>query len=124
MSETTAKGRAASKGEVTGYLVTPSMDAIDEVRKLHGADATLVLFATMTTPDDVPVMAECDGLVSATGGITCHTAVIAREWELPGIVGVTDLTVGEGYVRSGESERFTTGHLVTVNGGAGTVTFH
>lgn len=120
----TAKGRAASKGEVTGHLVTASMDSIEKVRAEHGNDAPLVLFATMTTPDDVPVMAECDGLVSSTGGITCHTAVIAREWELPGIVGATDLTVGDDYVRNGESERFHIGHKVTVNGADGTVTFH
>lgn len=118
-----AKGRAASKGEVTGFLVTTSMDTVQQVRAEHGDDALLVLFATMTTPDDVPVMAECDGLVSSTGGITCHTAVIAREWELPGIVGATDLTVDTDSVTLG-AETFLVGHEVTVNGADGTVTFH
>lgn len=118
-----AKGRAASKGEVTGYLVTPSMDSVTAVRADHGEDALLVLFATMTTPDDVPVMSECDGLVSATGGITCHTAVIAREWELPGVVGASDLVVNDGFVVHG-TETFYQGHKVTVNGTDGTITFN
>ena len=121
----TTEGRSASKGIITGFLVTPTMDAIRAVRAEHGEDAPLVLFATMTTPDDMPVIAECDALVSTTGGITCHTAVVAREWQLPAVVGASDLDVK---IASGtvvlDGVSFNWGHNVTVNGTDGTITFN
>lgn len=123
MADIATKGRSASKGELTGFLVTPDQAAINLVRELHGEDAPLILFATMTTPDDMPVISECDALVSATGGITCHTAVVAREWQLPAVVGASGLTVDFNSVTC-DGQSFNWGTKVNVNGNTGIITFN
>jgi len=57
-----------------------------------------VLVATMTNPDWLPTMRRAAALVTDTGGMTCHAAIVARELKVPCIVGArtatTDLADG------------------------------
>lgn len=48
-----------------------------------------VLVAQMTTVDYVPLMRRAAAIVTEYGGATCHAAVIARELNVPCVVGVT-----------------------------------
>src|ERR671932_342186 len=49
-----------------------------------------VLVTTTTTPAWTPLFPSLAGLVTATGGILSHAAVVAREYRLPAVVGVPD----------------------------------
>jgi pyruvate,water dikinase len=50
------------------------------------------------------------GVVTNTGGMLCHAAVVAREYRIPAVVGTVQAT-----------ERFQDGELIEVDGDAGTV---
>jgi len=51
-----------------------------------------VLVTTMTKPDMVPGMKRAGAIVTDEGGPTCHAAIIARELEIPCIVGTSKAT--------------------------------
>jgi pyruvate,water dikinase len=99
------QGLAASKGVVSGrvrVLLTPD----DGSRLLDGE----VLVAPMTSPDWVPTIRRASALVTDGGGMTCHTAIVARELKVPCVVGTRTATT---VLRDGE--------VVTVDGGRGQV---
>lgn len=51
-----------------------------------------VLVARMTSPDWVPFMRRAAAIVTDSGGVTCHAAIVSRELGIPCIVGTTDAT--------------------------------
>jgi pyruvate,water dikinase len=51
-----------------------------------------VLVATTTTPAWTPLFRGIAALVTETGGILSHAAVVAREYGLPAVVGVPGAT--------------------------------
>ncbi|MBP2471836.1 pyruvate,water dikinase [Crossiella equi] len=69
-----------------------------------------VLVAAMTNPDWVPAIRRAAALVTDSGGITCHAAIVARELGVPCVVGTRTATTA---LHDGE--------LVTVDGGSGRV---
>jgi pyruvate,water dikinase len=69
-----------------------------------------VLVAEMTSPDWVPVMRRAAAIVTDSGGITCHAAIVAREMGLPCVVGARTAT-----------STLATGQVVTVDGTRGEV---
>ena len=46
-----------------------------------------MLVADTTTPDWGTVMREAAALVTNRGGRTCHAAIVARELDIPAVVG-------------------------------------
>jgi pyruvate,water dikinase len=77
------QGMKASKGEVTGtarVMFYPDGEI--------GEDEILV--TGMTTPDFVPAMRRCAGIVTQKGGRTCHAAIVARELGKPCVVGLAE----------------------------------
>ncbi len=69
-----------------------------------------ILVAPSTDPGWTPLFLTAGGLVMEMGGANSHGAVVAREYGIPAVVGVADATV-----------RISTGQIITVDGGAGTV---
>ncbi len=57
-----------------------------------------VLVTDMTDPDWEPIMKRAAAIVTNRGGRTCHAAIIARELDIPAIVGCGDATdkIGNG----------------------------
>jgi len=51
-----------------------------------------VLVTDMTDPDWEPIMKRAAAIVTNRGGRTCHAAIIAREMDIPAIVGCGDAT--------------------------------
>ena len=51
-----------------------------------------VLVADMTDPDWEPVMKRASAIVTNRGGRTCHAAIIARELQIPAVVGTGTAT--------------------------------
>lgn len=100
---------------VSGLGASPGV-ASGRVRVLAGPEegallqAGEILVATMTTPDWVPVLRRASGLVTDSGGMTCHAAIVSRELRIPCIVGTRNATT-----------RLRTGELVTVDGKKGQV---
>jgi pyruvate, water dikinase len=69
-----------------------------------------VLVTHMTTPDWVPLMRRAAAIVTDSGGMTCHAAIVSRELRIPCIVGTGEAT-----------KRLRDGELVTVDATHGTV---
>lgn len=70
-----------------------------------------ILVAPMTNPDWLQAIRRAAALVTETGGMTCHAAIVARELRVPCVVGARDATT---ILRDGQ--------MVTVDGARGTVT--
>src|SRR5690606_17948952 len=70
-----------------------------------------ILVAPMTSPDWVPIMRRAAAVVTDSGGMTSHAAIVSRELGIPCIVGTRNAT-----------SKLTDGVVVTVDAGAGTVT--
>src|SRR4051812_49941238 len=65
----------------------------------------------MTAPDWVPLMRRASAIVTDSGGMTCHAAIVSRELGIPCVVGTGDAT-----------EKLRDGELVTVDATHGVVT--
>jgi phosphohistidine swiveling domain-containing protein len=51
-----------------------------------------ILVAIQTTPHFIPYIKKVKGIVTDEGGITCHAAIISREFKIPCIVGTKNAT--------------------------------
>ncbi|MFC9962614.1 phosphoenolpyruvate synthase [Nocardia ignorata] len=69
-----------------------------------------VLVAPMTNPDWLPALSRAAAVVTDSGGMTCHAAIVARELGIPCIVGARTAT-----------SALVDGTLVTVDGSTGQV---
>ncbi|MFH1276175.1 MAG: PEP-utilizing enzyme [Candidatus Woesearchaeota archaeon] len=81
------KGKCASKGKVSGkakIVLGP-----EENYKVKEGD---VLITHATTVDYLPAMKKAVAFVTEVGGLTCHAAVVAREFGVPCVVGLKDAT--------------------------------
>jgi pyruvate,orthophosphate dikinase len=108
-----ASGLAASPGAIAGRVVfrTTPMSKV-------GKDCILV--AEDTAPEDFPVMAKSGGILTAAGGFTCHSAVVARGIGVPAVVGCGELTFTKGKaVLNGKS--LSEGDMITIDGTTGQV---
>jgi pyruvate,water dikinase len=100
------KGTAASAGVVRGTAkVTLSQD---DFGRIEPGD---IIVCPSSNPSWVPIFTIAGGLITNTGGVLSHAAVVAREFGLAAVVGVTDATA-----------RIADGRLVEIDGSAGTVT--
>jgi rifampicin phosphotransferase len=75
-------GTAASTGVATG--IARVVAGPDDFGRVSGGE---ILVCTTTTPAWTPLFPSLAGLVTDTGGILCHAAVVAREYGLPAVVG-------------------------------------
>ncbi|MGN6377584.1 MAG: PEP-utilizing enzyme [Gaiellales bacterium] len=98
-------GHGASPGRATG--VARVVRRAEDLSRVAPGD---VLVCTTTTPSWTPVFACLAGIVTDTGGILCHAAVIAREYGLPAVVGAETATT-----------RIADGLRVTLDGETGDV---
>lgn len=109
-------GLAASPGSASGVAVFDP----DEAVRLADSGNAPVLVRPETSPADVHGIARAVGLVTATGGLASHAAVVARGWGIPAVVGADGLTVGESEAFVGET-RLVAGDHITVDGDTGEV---
>ena len=102
-----ARGLAAASGAVVGEVALTSSRA----SQLASEGRRVILVTRDTSPDDLSGMLASVGLLTQTGGATCHAAVVARELNLPSVVGAKNLDL----------ETLHEGDVVTVDGTAGVV---
>ncbi|HVP39798.1 MAG TPA: pyruvate, phosphate dikinase, partial [Candidatus Saccharimonadales bacterium] len=101
-----ARGLAASPGAAVGEAVFTAETAVARAKDGH----KVILVRNETVPDDIHGMDVSQGIVTATGGMTSHAAVVARGMGKCCVVGCGALAVDE------KGRRFTVGG-VTVNEG-------
>ncbi|MCG6919958.1 MAG: pyruvate, phosphate dikinase [Acidobacteria bacterium] len=88
-AEVVAKGLAASPGAAAGAVVFTADDAVAWAQK--GKKVMLVRMETV--PDDIHGMSVAQGVVTATGGMTSHAAVVGRQMGKPSVVGCGALDI-------------------------------
>jgi phosphoenolpyruvate synthase/pyruvate phosphate dikinase len=81
-----------------------TVDQFDEVRKGD------VLVCQMTNPAWVVLFTKIAALVTDTGGVTSHPAVLSREFGIPAVIGTSQAT-----------HRISTGDRLRVDGTNGVV---
>lgn len=115
----TLTGIAAGGGLVTGVAVFSSEAAIN-------CKVPCILVRKETDPDDIGGMNASVGILTATGGLTSHAAVVARGMNKTCVVGCTNMdwqenppkaTIGTGI----DAFQFTEGCKITMDGATGKV---
>ncbi|MBZ4672383.1 pyruvate, phosphate dikinase [Deferribacterales bacterium Es71-Z0220] len=115
---TIAKGLPASPGAAVGKVVFSAEDA----EKMAAAGEKVILVRNETSPEDIGGMHASEGILTATGGMTSHAAVVARGMGKCCVAGCGALkideakkvfTVGDNVVKEGD--------FITINGSTGEV---
>ncbi|WP_436607579.1 putative PEP-binding protein [Sorangium sp. So ce1036] len=99
--------RASATRRPSGCARRTAGSGASTCRRLRGGE---VLVAPMTSPDWVPAIRRAAALVTDSGGMTCHAAIVSRELRIPCVVGTRAATR---ILRDGE--------VVTVDGAHGKI---
>jgi pyruvate,orthophosphate dikinase len=84
-----AEGLPASPGAAHGKLAFTAEDAVRRAE----AGEDVILVRRETSPEDVDGMHHARGILTSTGGMTSHAAVVARGWGKCCVVGAGDLQI-------------------------------
>jgi len=118
------RGAGVHGGALSG-VATFSED-VEQIRTLRGESGLpVILLRKMASTQDVSLMPEIDGIVTSTGGVASHAAVLAQKYDLTAVVGCSDLEMridekGEVYAVIG-STPVTEGAPISVDGSTGLV---
>jgi pyruvate,orthophosphate dikinase len=85
------KGLPASPGAASGQVVFTSEAAVEQARQ----GKKVILVRKETVPDDIHGMFVAQGILTATGGMTSHAAVVGRQMGKPSVVGAGALEIAE-----------------------------
>jgi pyruvate,water dikinase len=103
-----AKGYAgipASQGVITGQVRI--LETIDDIPSVKAGE---ILIVPRTDPGWTPVFSKIGGLVTESGGVLSHGAVVSREFGIPAVTNVRNAC-----------QTFRTGQRVTLDGNQGLV---
>ena len=84
-----AKGLPASPGAASGKVVFTA----DEAEKQARTGEKVILVRRETSPEDIHGMNAAEGILTSTGGMTSHAAVVARGMGKPCIAGAGDVRI-------------------------------
>ncbi|AEF40567.1 phosphoenolpyruvate synthase [Hoyosella subflava] len=98
-------GLGAAPGRATGAVRLLAMPSAGH--RLADGD---ILVAPMTNPDWIPAIRRAAAVITDSGGMTCHAAIVARELGVPCVVGARTAT-----------SVLSDGEIVTVDGASGEV---
>ncbi len=85
--EVLVSGLGAAPGAASG-----SVRVIRERGDADGLEDGEILVTHMTAPDWVPLMRRAAAIVTDSGGMTCHAAIVSRELGIPCVVGTAEAT--------------------------------
>lgn len=100
------QGIPASQG-----VITASVRVIDRIDFMSTVKKGEILVVPRTDPGWSPVFSKIGGLITETGGILSHGAVISREYGIPAVTNVPNAC-----------KVFRTGQVITINGSNGVIT--
>ncbi len=99
------KGTIACLGKAKGKVKIIKTN--DDIAKFKKGE---VLVASMTRPDMIMAIRKTKAIVTDEGGVTCHAAIVSREFKIPCIIGTKIAT-----------KVLKNGNLIEVNANAGVV---
>jgi pyruvate,water dikinase len=99
------KGIPASQGVLTGPVRV--LNSITEIWRVKAGE---ILVVPRTDPGWTPVFSKIGGLITETGGVLSHGAVVSREYGVPAVTNI-----------SNACRIFQTGQIVTITGATGSV---
>jgi pyruvate,orthophosphate dikinase len=111
-------GLPASPGAAVGKLAFTAAEAVD--RTLAGEKVLLV--RKETNPEDIEGMHSAVGILTSTGGMTSHAAVVARGWGRCCVAGAGQITIDEkGRKIKVGNKTFTHKDTLSIDGSTGEV---
>ena len=100
------EGFAVSPGRVSA-----SASVIHSPADFSRMEPGTILVCPTTTPAWTPLFSQASGLVTDVGGVLAHGSIVAREYDIPAVLGTGVAT-----------QRLRSGQRIRVDGDAGTVT--
>ena len=94
------RGLPASPGAAVGKMAFTAAEAVERT----AAGETVLLVRKETSPEDIDGMHSAAGILTSTGGMTSHAAVVARGWGRCCVAGAGEINIDE------------KGRKITVNG--------
>ncbi len=88
---TATKGLPASPGAASGQVVFTADHAVEWAQQ----GKKVLLVRKETVPDDIHGMEVAEGVLTGTGGMTSHAAVVGRQMGKPSVVGAGEIVVHE-----------------------------
>ena len=75
-----------NKEKISGkaFVLSSAYNTDKQLKNFKNGD---ILIAIQTNPSLVPIMKKASAIVTDEGGLTCHAAIISREFKIPCIVG-------------------------------------
>jgi pyruvate, orthophosphate dikinase len=117
-AEVAAKGLPASPGAATGVVVFTADEAVAWSQK----GKRVLLVRMETVPDDIHGMSVAQGILTATGGMTSHAAVVGRQMGKPSVVGCGALEIdAKGRKLKVGSQVVVEGQSISIDGATGDV---
>jgi pyruvate,water dikinase len=80
-------GTSSSPGIATGII-----RVVETIRELPEVKDNEILVTSNTDPGWTPVFSKIGGLITETGGILSHGAVVSREYSIPAVTAVSNAT--------------------------------
>ena len=100
------RGLGAAPGSASGRV-----RLVAELTDAASLQEGEILVTHMTAPDWVPLMRRAAGIVTDSGGMTCHAAIVSRELGIPCVVGTGNATA-----------RLRDGEEITIDAARGVIT--
>lgn len=112
-----AKGLPASPGAAVGKIVFTA----EKAEEWEARSEKVILVRKETSPEDIGGMAVAQGILTATGGMTSHAAVVARGMGKCCVAGCGDLIITSENSCTISGKSFNEGDIITLNGSTGEV---
>ena len=82
-----------SRGRAVGMRIGHgTATVLRDISQISSFEEGQVLVTKMTSPDWEPIMKRASAIVTDQGGRTCHAAIVAREMDIPCVVGTDSAT--------------------------------
>ncbi len=117
-AEVLTRGLPASPGAAVGRLAFTAEEAVE---RTHAGESVL-LVRKETSPEDIDGMHSAAGILTSTGGMTSHAAVVARGWGRCCVAGAGEITIDEKQRRiTVKGKTFHHGDTISIDGSTGEV---
>ena len=111
-------GLPASPGASVGHPAFTAHEAVERARK----GEKVILVRKETSPEDVDGMHRAVGILTSTGGMTSHAAVVARGWGKCCVAGASAVHIDQlGGTFAIGGKTFGRGDLISIDGSTGEV---